>query len=445
MEEKRLKAIARHGERYSFEKTNFSLSNFRENLFTCQSHGVFSKSLRDFFRIEHPCPRCLEAHLREKKKLKTKAGFDYLNTNFDLPDENLNEVLCRKHGKLIISLKDHFRYKNGGCRKCDSEWSSSSQRMPLEKFISLAQAKYSSEKYDYSRVHQFKNQHEPVAILCPLEGHGLFFKTPANHLHIKYSQGCPRCANERSAARLSLTIDDFLIKAGKIHGSKYQYKNVSFKNGRDKIDVECKACGSIFKQRIFDHLSGNGCRECGRKKTLGANLYLTTDFVIEKCKSIWGDTYDYSNVRWVNDETPIEVICKKHGSVFIDYQNHVGLKRGCKFCGSTRRIKQNEWLDYCEVPESSRHREVTIRFPDKSYFFVDGFVPETNTAYEFNGDYFHGNPEKYLPEVVNQFTGRTMAEEFNRTQKKREKLERAGYRVIEIWESDWDKLRKNII
>ena len=146
----------------------------------------------------------------------------------------------------------------------------------------------------------------------------------------------------------------------------------------------------------------------------------------------------------VNDDIPIEIICKKHGSIFIDYQNHVGLKRGCKFCGSTRRTKQNLWLDYCGVPADSSSREVTIKFPDKSYFFVDGYISDSNTVYEFNGDYFHGNLSKYPPTTLNAFTKRTMLEEYTRTQKKKIKLEAAGYTVIDIWESEWDILAKKL-
>ena len=58
------------------------------------------------------------------------------------------------------------------------------------------------------------------------------------------------------------------------------------------------------------------------------------------------------------------------------------------------RIRQNLWLDYLDVPNDKLHREVTLKVKDKVYH-VDGFEPKTNTVYEFNGDYWHGNPERH--------------------------------------------------
>lgn len=64
--------------------------------------------------------------------------FDYSVTNFELgrtrPD---NEWRCKAHNQRVKgSLYDHLRYLNGGCTKCDSEWSSARQVMGLEEFVS---------------------------------------------------------------------------------------------------------------------------------------------------------------------------------------------------------------------------------------------------------------------------------------------------------------------
>jgi len=128
----------------------------------------------------------------------------------------------------------------------------------------------------------------------------------------------------------------------------------------------------------------------------------------------------------------------------IDYQNHVCLKRGCKFCGSTRRVKQSEWLSYLGIPESDGSREVTIKCSDGKIYYADGYDPDTNTIYEFNGDYFHGNPEKYEPTIINAFTKKTMEQLYKETINKKEKLIKNGYRVIDIWESEWDDLKKHL-
>ena len=51
-------------------------------------------------------------------------------------------------------------------------------------------------------------------------------------------------------------------------------------------------------------------------------------------------------------------------------------------------------MDYLDIPNDKLQREVTLKVKDKVYY-VDGFEPKTNTVYEFNGDYWHGNPERH--------------------------------------------------
>jgi len=69
---------------------------------------------------------------------------------------------------------------------------------------------------------------------------------------------------------------------------------------------------------------------------------------------------------------------------------------------------------------------------------VDGYDAETNTIYEFHGDYYHGNPNVYSPDEVNSTVKRTMGELYEAT-KAREDFLRANYNLVVIWESEWNK------
>lgn len=40
---------------------------------------------------------------------------------------------------------------------------------------------------------------------------------------------------------------------------------------------------------------------------------LTTKEFIEKAKLIHGTRYDYSKVNYINNKTPVNIICKEHG------------------------------------------------------------------------------------------------------------------------------------
>lgn len=75
-------------------------------------------------------------------------------------------------------------------------------------------------------------------------------------------------------------------------------------------------------------------------------------------------------------------------------------------------------------------------------FKVDGFDPLTNTVYEFNGDYFHGNPEIYPSNNVNAINKKTFGELYTKTVEKENILKSAGYKVISIWENEWNLINK---
>ena len=76
-------------------------------------------------------------------------------------------------------------------------------------------------------------------------------------------------------------------------------------------------------------------------------------------------------------------------------------------------------------------------------FKADGFCKETNTIYEFHGDYWHGNPNIYEPNDKTYF-GKTFGELYETTLKREQLIKDMGFNLITMWESDWIKLNKCI-
>jgi len=95
---------------------------------------------------------------------------------------------------------------------------------------------------------------------------------------------------------------------------------------------------------------------------------------------------------------------------------------------------QQEWLDSLRV--KTENREVLIEG-----YRVDGFDPETGTIYEFNGDFWHGNPEIFNPHEINPKNGKTYGDLYQATKEKEQMLLDAGFVVISIWESEWKKTK----
>lgn len=64
---------------------------------------------------------------------------------------------------------------------------------------------------------------------------------------------------------------------------------------------------------------------------------MTTEHFIESAHKIHGTKYNYSKSVYVNRQTPIEIICPKHGSFFITNHTHVYVRCGCKLCGDENK------------------------------------------------------------------------------------------------------------
>ena len=74
-------------------------------------------------------------------------------------------------------------------------------------------------------------------------------------------------------------------------------------------------------------------------------------------------------------------------------------------------------------------------------FRVDGYDPTTKTVFEFQGCLFHGCPECYpRSETKNPITHQTMAQLYDITLARLRTLRKGGYRVVEMWEHECNKL-----
>lgn len=124
------------------------------------------------------------------------------------------------------------------------------------------------------------------------------------------------------------TRDEWISEALLTHGDKYGYSLVEYKNAHSKVKIICKDHG-VFEQTPANHVHGQNCPFCSRK----GNRTIK-DFEKESLK-VHGDTYDYSRVRYTNNKTKVEIICKTHGAFWQIPNSHLR-GRGCPNCGVKR-------------------------------------------------------------------------------------------------------------
>jgi len=234
------------------------------------------------------------------------------------------------------------------------------------------------------------------------------------------------------------TTKIFKEKARLAHGYKYGYRSVVYINCRTPVKILCKKHGP-FSQRTNNHLNGNGCPQCARKKHATGLVSNTKDF-ITKSKIVHGNKYNYLNTKYINSRSKVKILCKKHGPFSQRANNHLN-GTGCPSCTYGRNISAQEiaWLDSLNILEYNR--QVSLLIGNKKYV-VDGYDPISNTVYEFNGDLWHGNPDIYNPRDINPFNKKSFGELFESTERKKQTIIDAGYNYVSIWENDWNKAKR---
>ncbi len=122
-----------------------------------------------------------------------------------------------------------------------------------------------------------------------------------------------------------LTTDLVISRCKEVHGDKYDYSSVDYKNSSTKIKIKCSE-HNVFEQRFHDHINGGGCPFCS-----GVGRLDTKSF-IGRAKEIHGDKYDYSNSYYVNTEMKVKISCLEHGVFEQTPHDHL-YGKGCLSCG----------------------------------------------------------------------------------------------------------------
>jgi Zn finger protein HypA/HybF involved in hydrogenase expression len=172
----------------------------------------------------------------------------------------------------------------------------------------------------------YKNKRTKFELGCAK--HGAFF-TSLDQL-VRH-QGCPICGKSDAAKKRRVSFDDFLLKANKIHGSKYQYDKDSFKKIAERLKIKCPIHG-WFEQRADAHIrQAQGCPECGRMSQISKRTMSSKEFIEKSLELHSSSNYNYKKVKYNNNRTKVEIICPKHGAFFPSPDNHLQ-GSGCPTC-----------------------------------------------------------------------------------------------------------------
>lgn len=128
-------------------------------------------------------------------------------------------------------------------------------------------------------------------------------------------------------------MKDFINRARAIHGDKYGYASVKYRNIDSKVKIKCPIHG-YFDQIAWTHIGRprSGCSKCGHLLGGQKRKSKNSKTFIRDARKVHGKRYDYSKVVYEGWIKPIRVICPLHGEFWPTPQNHIKLKSRCPKC-----------------------------------------------------------------------------------------------------------------
>lgn len=237
------------------------------------------------------------------------------------------------------------------------------------------------------------------------------------------------------------TTEEFIAAAEAIHGDRYDYSLVDYKGRHVHVTIKCPEHGPFIQKPVYHTLRQSGCPECAKwvcpKDTF--------DVFVAKANNTHNGAYEYDKSTYNNATTKVSIICKHHGPFMQLPFAHV-YGQGCPTCAQRPFSRPCiSWLEQISVREQIhiQHAQNGGEFwiPGTN-FKVDGFCSDTNTVYEFHGDFWHGNPAKFDAEQLHPVCNKTMGELYQRTKQREEIITALGYNLVTLWESEWNIMKR---
>ena len=430
-------AIHKHGDKYDYSEVVY-INTHTHVIIKCPHHGVFTQSPIDHISSMFGCKQCADINrgllLRsgtdefiQKAFLIHKDKYDYTQVKYITNDIHIT-IMCNTHGPFLQLPAVHLR--GNGCPLCAIQQQADNKRYTNEEFIEKAKEVH-GELYNYDSV-EYITSHTKIIIDC--SRHGEFVQTPNSHLR---GSGCPMCGQKIKDDAKRKTPEQFVKDAKDIHGDKYDYSKVVYVNSTTPIIIICPIHGE-FEQIPGGHLCG-GCKQCAHEY-IGHCRRKSQEKFIEEVSVKHNNKYKYNKVVYIHSHAPIIITCPDHGDFIQDPANHRSGK-GCSKCiGKISKISM-EWINMIMINCPKLLLEYHI---PTTRFYADGYDSETNTIYEFHGDYWHGNPTIYTSNIYNSTTKCTMGDLYQKTQDKKKRCIELGYNYVEIWENRWNRFKKII-
>jgi hypothetical protein len=337
-----------------------------------------------------------------KKYFKLISEFNGINKSID--------VLCLKCNNISRNNFNNLINKNQGCKYCIGRG-----RLTDKIVINRLQSRK-------IKLIDFNKKERIIAAECEVCNHK-WSAHCTNILNLTNPTNCPNC-NGNTKISLEIVRNQLLKSNLELIGE--------YIGSNDKLSYRCIMCGYEGTNSYSNIKRQNqGCPKCKQLITYTNeevdNILISRDKKLVRLEVIKKNS---DKIKWICLKCKRNFCCSVTSIITQD--------ANCPFCGcvSTSK-KEDKWLDLMGIP--TENRRYKINFNNK-WIKVDGFDNLTNTVYEFYGDFWHGNPQKFNRDEINTVCKKTYGELYDKTMEREAFIKSKGFNLITIWEDDFNEV-----
>jgi hypothetical protein len=326
-------------------------------------------------------------------------------------------------------------------------------------FASSEKSIFWSSKNDLKPRQVFKSSNKKFILKCDKSNHE--FKAALNN--IKAGKWCPYpcCVLDNKKKLCEDDKCDICFQAS--FASENKAKFWLYKKNQLKPHEVCKCSGNTFWFRCekSNHIFNSSLKHityynswCPYPCCASPSKILCSEDDCRVCFNASFESHQKSKY-WMlelNGLTPREVFKSSilkcwfkcnNNHIFDSTLSNIINGNWCPKCSNNGYSKKAiNWLnnimfkENINIQHAENEGEYVIKTPDfKSS--VDGYCKETNTVYEFHGDFWHGNPNKFNRDDINPITKTTYGKLYDKTIKRENIIKNFGYNLVTIWECDF--------
>ena len=231
-----------------------------------------------------------------------------------------------------------------------------------------------------------------------------------------------KCSNSKNKSFTIKDIEQLLNKEG------YTLLTKKYNNNKQKIEYICPN-GHKHYTYINNWKKGYRCGYCSGKYKL---------YISDIINEIESEGYTIVTKDIKDSKQKLHLKCPNGHNIYVSWDNW---KRGftrctCETNSSSQEIELYNFLE--KYNPIIGERTLLKNSTTNRTLELDIYIPSLNKAIEFNGDYWHCNPNKYNKDYFHKQINLYAHQIWERDKSKEDLCKKEGIDLMIIWENDWN-------